>query len=146
MGLYLQKDGDISKGDSTLRLDIRNSNGQNLFLDDSTDDYLLGQAINGEGGCELVLEYMGWSFAFGQENYNWNNMWFVLQQYDSNNFTWINTDSGLCKDYNGSASGNSLDAICNYWGGDAAFLGYNVDEASAGKYVLNPYWIVVALP
>ena len=71
------KEQEITKQDTTVRVKVLNNEGLNLFLNDSSNDYLLGQAINGENGCQLVLDYIGWSFAFGNNYQDWALTWFL---------------------------------------------------------------------
>ncbi len=153
--LIWDKIDNIAKGDRSVKVNIRHSNMLNLSDSaDGSESSLLAKAINGEDGLKLVLSHMGWTFGFGQQDYNWHMMFFALDNHRGTNGLngfdrFFNTtsngdgDVGLIKDYGeGDAAHNKpINYIGHSYSGNASELGYNSDSMINNRLILEPEWI-----
>ena len=150
--LIWDKIDNISKGDRNVRVRIRHSNMLNLYeSDDGSENNLLAKAINGEDGFKLVLSHMGWTFGFGQQDYNWHMMFFALDNHSgssgSNGFnryfsrtSYGDGDVGLIKDYGAASHNKPINYIGHSHSGNAGELGYDSEGIINNRLILEPEW------
>ena len=151
--LIWSKIDNIAKGDRSVRVNIRHSNMLNLYESgDGSPSNLLAKAINGEDGLKLVLSHMGWTFGFGQQDYNWHMMFFALDNHTGTNGTngmnrffnvtsYGDGDVGLIKDYGIGSHNKPINLIGHSYSGNADELGYNSDNMINNRLILEPEWV-----
>ena len=149
--LIWSKIDNIAKGDRNVRVNIRDSNMFNLAeSDDGTPNNLLAKAINGEDGLRLVLSHMGWTFGFGQQDYNWHMMFFALDNHSGsseggfdrffNRTSSGSGDFGLIKDFGAGAHDKPINYLGHSHSGNAGDLGYDTESMINSRLILEPEW------